>query len=226
MSDTTSPNPVDRLVGAVQDYMEEEDCVVECAPDEVGRESLRRDLRRARRELGERLAEVERWRQAAGPFRRVLVAVDGSAQAGWAADAAGAIARDLGARVTLLHVLAPPIGVAGELGYVPPPVGETRRSAEAMLREARSRFPAGVEVDEVVYDDGDPAVRIVAAAEGVGADLIVIGRHARGPLARLILGSTADAVVRRAPCAVLTISHPADARPARHAEAAEDLAHA
>ena len=51
---------------------------------------------------------------------------------------------------------------------------------------------------------GDPAVAIARLAEEEHADLIVMGTHGRTGLTRLLMGSVAEAVVRRAPCPVLT----------------------
>jgi nucleotide-binding universal stress UspA family protein len=52
---------------------------------------------------------------------------------------------------------------------------------------------------------GSPAAEIVAAASDLHADLVCIGTHGRGGLARVILGSVAELVVRQAPCPVLTV---------------------
>jgi nucleotide-binding universal stress UspA family protein len=56
---------------------------------------------------------------------------------------------------------------------------------------------------------GEPATAIVEDAEKEGADLIVMGTHGRTGLSRLLMGSVAEAVVRRAKCPVLTVKHPA-----------------
>ena len=45
-------------------------------------------------------------------------------------------------------------------------------------------------------------------AEAHPIDLIVIGTHGRGPLGHMVMGSTAERVVRKAPCPVLTVRHP------------------
>lgn len=50
---------------------------------------------------------------------------------------------------------------------------------------------------------------IVTLAKGEQADLVVIGTHGRGGIARALLGSVADRVVRLAPCPVLTVREPA-----------------
>jgi nucleotide-binding universal stress UspA family protein len=57
----------------------------------------------------------------------------------------------------------------------------------------------------VYVSTGSAAERIVSLAESVEADLIVIGTHGRSGLKRVLLGSVAEEVVRRAPCGVFVI---------------------
>jgi nucleotide-binding universal stress UspA family protein len=59
---------------------------------------------------------------------------------------------------------------------------------------------------EVAY--GDPAHEIVAAAERLSAQLIILGRHRAGGVRRTLLGSVAGRVLRAAPCSVLVVSEP------------------
>ena len=152
-----------------------------------------------------------RGRHGSPPFRHILVAIDGSEHSAWAADAAGRLARDLGAKLTLVHVAGVPMILAGEIGYVQfPPTADTRDDGEQMLAAAAAKVPAGVEVEQLMHE-GDAKRQIVAAAKDVGADLIMMGRHAKGPLARMVLGSVAEYVVRHAHCPVLTMGHPAEA---------------
>ena len=60
---------------------------------------------------------------------------------------------------------------------------------------------------EVAY--GDPAHEIVAAAERLSAQLIILGRQRAGGVRRALLGSVADRVLRSAPCSVLIVGEPA-----------------
>ena len=53
-----------------------------------------------------------------------------------------------------------------------------------------------------------PAAAIVDYAKDKRIDLIVAGTHGRGGVARLLLGSVTERVVRTAPCPVLTVRHP------------------
>ncbi|HEX6910954.1 MAG TPA: universal stress protein [Longimicrobium sp.] len=86
----------------------------------------------------------------------------------------------------------------------PLPREAVERAALDELRAflAARRSPAAV---EPVVRDGAPGDEIAAEARAWNADLLVVGTHARGWAARLVLGSVAEAAVRDAPCNVLAI---------------------
>jgi nucleotide-binding universal stress UspA family protein len=111
----------------------------------------------------------------------------------------------------LLNVTPPPMVVyAG--GPVPPDPWPSLEEARTKLRELESN--AGhVRVESQVME-GDPVDMILRAAEETHSDVIVMGTHGRTALARLLLGSVAEAVLRKAPCPVLTVKSPA---PRKHA---------
>ena len=142
-----------------------------------------------------------------GTFGRVLIAVDNSATSQWALRVGGALAARLGATVGLLHVVDLSRGFAPELGVMDDRIVDELRKAGAELLERSERsVPAGLNVVRLMRD-GEPAGEIVAGAGEWHADVVVLGAHARGALTRFLLGSTAEAVVRRAHCPVLTIGH-------------------
>jgi nucleotide-binding universal stress UspA family protein len=87
-----------------------------------------------------------------------------------------------------------------------------RRELEGKLRE--SQAPTGSGGVEHRLEQGDPAAEIVRVAEELPADFIVLGTHGRTGLLRLLMGSVAEEVVRKAPCPVLTIRVPLRAVPA------------
>ncbi len=60
----------------------------------------------------------------------------------------------------------------------------------------------------VVMRRGEPAREIIAYAEEVGADFIVVGSRGRGGVKALLLGSTSHAVMHGAPCDVIVVRHP------------------
>lgn len=113
-----------------------------------------------------------------------------------------ALARNFNARLILLHVNPPPMVIyAGE----PVPV-EAWPSLEGVqeslhrLEKSAAPIPVASEIRE-----GDPADGILHAAEKLHADLIVMGTHGRGALARLVLGSVAERIIRKALCPVMTV---------------------
>ncbi|HEY4928806.1 MAG TPA: universal stress protein [Acidimicrobiales bacterium] len=88
-------------------------------------------------------------------------------------------------------------------------VGSAHETARQVLAEAEARL--GLDDIEVQVLGGDPAVAIYALATEVGARAIVLGTRGRGGIARALLGSVSDYVVRTAPCpVVVTGSHGAN----------------
>ncbi len=78
-------------------------------------------------------------------------------------------------------------------------------AAETRLQElAEPLRSQGLAVDTLTCEGYPPEV-IVAEAEAQGADLVSMGTHGRSGLAHLVMGSTAERVVKHAPCPVLTV---------------------
>jgi nucleotide-binding universal stress UspA family protein len=85
----------------------------------------------------------------------------------------------------------------------------SRRQHEEMARQMAERLAeAGLQAVPR-QEDGDPATRIVGAAEASAADLVVVGTHGRTGLSRLLLGSVARNVLLHAGCSVL-VAHEKD----------------
>lgn len=142
-------------------------------------------------------------------LRRILHPTDFSSASSAAFARAVAMAKAERAQLLLVHVLAPPLPIAGE-GYVSTKVYEDlEASARAYGRkrltalETRAR-KAGVKAVTVLLD-GVAHDQIARAARSKKADLIVIGTHGRTGLAKFFLGSVAARVLAAAPCPVLTV---------------------
>jgi nucleotide-binding universal stress UspA family protein len=105
------------------------------------------------------------------------------------------LAAETGARVGLVHVLDVSRGFSPEFGFVDEAaVARLRPFGEELLdRAAAAVSEAGVPVDRIVHE-GDPPHEIVAAADRWGADLLVVGTHGHGRLARLLNGYVPAAV--------------------------------
>lgn len=141
-------------------------------------------------------------------MKEILVPVDFSDVMEATLAATIGLAAGLGARVHLLHVAAPdPAFVGYEAG--PDTVRHHRaeqlrsehRAMEALADQLRNR---GIETTSSLV--AGPAVdTILAQAERLGADLIVMGSHGRGALYRALVGSVSEGVLRRSTTPVLVI---------------------
>jgi nucleotide-binding universal stress UspA family protein len=146
----------------------------------------------------------------AGPFqlKNILVAVDFSSPSSKALDYAVAFARQFRARLTLLHVVEPM--VYPENYVTLPAVNEDinrslMQAAEEKLASQRDRVAAERVQVNALTRLGRPYVEITEAARELGADLILVATHGHTGLKHVLLGSTAERVVRHAPCPVLTV---------------------
>jgi universal stress protein A len=142
-------------------------------------------------------------------LKRILSATDFSECSNHAMRYACEFAAAFGADLHLLHVNEPPAAAYSEfgVGYVGPLNLEedVRRGAEAKL----NTLP-GPEWDQKltivrVVALGTPFVETVRYAREQDIDLIVLGTHGRGAIAHMLMGGTAEKVVRKAPCPVLTV---------------------
>jgi nucleotide-binding universal stress UspA family protein len=140
------------------------------------------------------------------PIRTVLLPTDFSAPSEAALELACSLARGYGARLVILHVVKYEM-TAGAMMAVPMDPGYYGDA----LNEVRDRVvgPSPGFPVETCLREGTPAEEVLHAADDVGADLIVMGSHGRTGLGRLLMGSVAEAVMRRAGCPVLLAKRPA-----------------
>ncbi|MET0387398.1 MAG: universal stress protein [Polyangiales bacterium] len=142
-------------------------------------------------------------------MKQLLVPVDFSSASWLAIEAAGTVAQRTGAEIDLIHVWELPSLTGPQEVYIgaafPPALLETlrdnaARGVEQTALEARAR---GFAIRRAKAMPGSPYQVIVEEAARGGYDLVVVGTHSRKSLARLVLGSVAERVVRYAPCSVL-----------------------
>jgi len=135
---------------------------------------------------------------------RVLVPIDGSPQSEDALDHAVEEFPDAG--IVLLHVIDPVDAGYSAEGVLPSSSEEWYESrqerAETLFEEARDR--AGRDVETAV-EVSRPAGAIVDYAEEHEVDHVVMGSHGRSGVARVLLGSVAETVVRRSPVPVTVV---------------------
>lgn len=156
-------------------------------------------------------------------LKTILCPVDFSMNAAYATRYAIAFAEAFGAELLLLQVDAlcvpcAPMDYEGIDGTTPLWTSEeieeqTRRreeeegdSLEQLASDLRNAHK-NVRITPI-RAVGHPFVEIVRAAREHNVDLIVMGTHGRTGLAHMLIGSTAEKVVRMAPCPVLTVKHP------------------
>ena len=150
------------------------------------------------------------------PQRTILFATDFSSASDEALPHAEALARQAGARLVIVHVEEPPLAYGGgELYYgIPEPDSARIRQMLEAVKPAATDVPF---VHRLAL--GDPAGEIVRLAADEGAELIVLGTHGRTGMLRFLMGSVAEAVVRRATCPVMVYRTMAGSRTAQAAMA-------
>jgi nucleotide-binding universal stress UspA family protein len=138
-------------------------------------------------------------------IRKILHPTDFSPLSKPAFEMACSLARDYGAELVICHVCPPAVMAAGE-GMLIERSAEETEQAEAEL-EAVQPADILIPVSHRLLQGG-AADEIVRLARASKIDLIVMGTHGRSGFGRLLMGSVAEAVMRKAPCPVLTLKTP------------------
>lgn len=136
-------------------------------------------------------------------FKKILIGYDGSAQAERATESALELARSLDSKVLLFAVARPPEPA-------------TMVEVDAMLDDAREHFEEqfkkiiqrAKDLDVELQTDiavGHPVEQIVHRAETDHVDLIVLGRRGKSRWEKMLVGSTAEKVLRYAHCPVMVV---------------------
>jgi len=146
-------------------------------------------------------------------YRTILYATDLSPNSAQAFRHAVSLALRYGGKIHIVHALAET--ETAVVNYVATVMGEGKlaelevehhgearaeilRRLEAFAREELpSDAPHDGCVSKIEIAHGDPAEKILEAAEGIGADLIVMGSHSRGRLRQVLLGAVSEKVLRR-----------------------------
>jgi len=142
--------------------------------------------------------------------QHILVSTDLSPASLLAIDAAATLARAFGARVTLAHVFDPfpltPTATSQLTTSEQLEVAQNyERHLQGELERVRDTRLAGIDAAVTLLRGRSAAEELCRHAETAGVDLIVIATHGRTGLARMLIGSVAERVVRHASCPVLTL---------------------
>jgi len=142
-------------------------------------------------------------------FRKILCPTDFSKYAFRAADYAVALAKHYGGEVHFLHVIPGTLLHPDQYPYVVQPVNP----APELRQQAQDRLDAFVALSRAEkvqtrssVEEGMPVPTILDAVDDDSSDLICIGTHGREGFERLVLGSVAEKILRKAACPVLTVS--------------------
>jgi nucleotide-binding universal stress UspA family protein len=130
----------------------------------------------------------------------ILVAIDLSPVSDRVVETALSVVGTRATELHLLHVLQPEPAELVATAYFSSVVERTTKQLDAFARE----LPPSVERVVIHVRAGQPEVQIAQVASDIGSDLVVVGTHGYKGIDRLLLGSVAEALVRNAPCPVLT----------------------
>ena len=147
------------------------------------------------------------------PIRTIVHPTDSSRHSNHAFRLACSLARDLDARVVVMHVVESPAVPSVDEEYIVRPDEDPFDWCEKLLESEYATISVEYRIEQ-----GFAAEEILRVARETPCDLIVLGTHGRTGFARLVMGSVAEAVLRNAPCPVVTVKVPMPtvARVTRH----------
>jgi nucleotide-binding universal stress UspA family protein len=150
--------------------------------------------------------------------QHILIGTDFSAASEMAVERALQLARSWSAKITLQHVVASSLwddvlsDVVSAAGIETPTPAATEAAAAEALRRRADEIEAATGLRcEVGVSTGRAASAMASAAAAAGADLVVIGAHGAHPVRDLVVGTTAQKLLRISPCPVLVVKRRANA---------------
>ena len=142
--------------------------------------------------------------------KKILSPIDFSELSMEAMRGAMELAKDVGAEVHLVHIIAP------HHVFIPLPLATNAEQSRELAREAAMLEQAEAELNRLKKDEfgdskkvathtevGNPATKLVDYAKRNEIDLIMLATHGRTGAEHLVIGSVAEKLVRYAPCSVL-----------------------
>jgi nucleotide-binding universal stress UspA family protein len=141
-------------------------------------------------------------------YKKILVPLNREAGAEVALPVAVDLAKSDGTVIRLVYVAPTPSAIVAEgrvIAYADQESDRLQHIGMVYLREAAHQL-AGLPVEYAVRF-GEPAEEILEEAREFGADLVVMATHGRSGVARLMLGSVAEAVLRRSEVPVVLVRH-------------------
>jgi nucleotide-binding universal stress UspA family protein len=138
-------------------------------------------------------------------YQHILIPTDGSEQAEHGVAHGLALAKFLGAKVSVIFVLEAFSEVSGRMLEAVASYAELRKkqATSVLARAADAAKEAGVSCETIQVENAQPHQAIIAAAEDKGCDLIVMSSHGRSGLSALLIGSVTNKVLTQAKTPVL-----------------------
>ena len=138
-------------------------------------------------------------------YRHILITTDGSELAEHGVAHGLALAKSLGAKVSVIFVMEPFSEMTGRFLEAVARYAELRKeqATSVLDRAATAAKEAGVSCETIQVENGQPHQAIIAAAGDRGCDLIVMSSHGRSGLSVLLIGSVTNKVLTNAKTPVL-----------------------
>ena len=144
-------------------------------------------------------------------IKKVLVPIDFSDYSKSSLRYAVNFAKKFDAEIYLIYVLEPviypPDFSMGQIAIPSVNAEWDERAREELKNLAKTEIPEGVKV-KTILKNGKPFLEIIDTASEENIDLIIIATHGHSGVEHILFGSTAEKVVRKAPCPVLTLREP------------------
>ena len=144
-------------------------------------------------------------------INKVLVPIDFSDYSKSALRYAVNFAKSFNAEIILIYVVEPVIYPPDfSMGQIAMPSINTEwddRAKDELQKLAKSEIIGAVKVKTIIKT-GKPFVEIIETAKEENVDFIIIATHGHSGVEHILFGSTAEKVVRKAPCPVLTLREP------------------
>ncbi len=193
-------NKVDLIVSATHGHTGFKRLVLGSTAERVVRHAPCPVLTIPSRSLGRRRGKTRTF-----AVRRIVVPIDFSETSILALPYAAALAEWFGAEIILLHVIEP-LPLPADSGYVPADlqIADEDIAKNHLLRLCHEVFKNTVPARAIVRT-GQPFDEITLTAASLGAEMIVLTTHGHTGLTHVLLGSTAERVVRHADCPVLVV---------------------
>jgi len=144
-------------------------------------------------------------------IKKILVPIDFSDYSKSALKYAVNFCKDFNAEMILIYVVEPviypPDFSMGQIAIPSVNAEWDERARQELDKLAKEQIPTGVTVKSIIKT-GKPFIEIIDTAGELDVDLIIIATHGRSGVEHILFGSTAEKVVRKAPCPVLTLREP------------------